>query len=504
MTSKARRERREHREGELARRPARTGDREVDRRDDRSDDRSDGGRAGGRRTGGGRPQGARRAPAGAAGAAAGLAPAATAGDASLGRTVGLAVGLCLAAIGVIVLVFGVLHRWYGLHYPWSGALHWVYGLHDISDTTIYFDYAGRMAHGFRPYVDFPVEYPPLAIPLFIIPGHTNSLIAYTDWFNVEMYAMLTGAAAATAAAAVRLWPKGRSATVVAIAFAACVLATGAIVGNRYDAAVALVLALFLLLMAYGKWTVACLVLGIGFALKLTPAIMLPLVFVLAVERRTILWGCLYFFLGAFLPFVPFLANGTKGLEYIFTYHLQRPLQVESVLATPLLFGSVIGKVWVEIGTAYGSQFVAATGATTLARLSGYFELIALAVTYWLIWQRRGALRARPGLVPLAVLAVILAFMTWGKVLSPQYFIWLLPAVALIVVERRVLGAVLVGVLLLTQIEFPAHYWTFIYLEHGSVMIVVVRNVLLVVAFGLSLWHLWRLPDAAGGSRLSPR
>jgi len=379
------------------------------------------------------------------------------------------------------------------------VLHWVYGLHDISDTGIYFDYAGRMAHGFRPYVDFPVEYPPLAIPLFIIPGHTGSVRAYTDWFNVEMYVMLTAAAAATAAAAVRLWPKGRTAYVVAIAFAACVLATGAIVGNRYDAAVALVLAAFLLLMAHERWTLAALVLGIGFALKLTPAIMLPLVFMLAVDRRTILWGCLYFFLGAFLPFVPFLVNGTSGLEYIFTYHLQRPLQVESVLATPLLFGNVLGKVWIEIGTAFGSQFVAATGATTLARLSGALELAALAVTYALIWRRRVTLRARPALVPLAVLALILAFMTFGKVLSPQYFIWILPAVALVLVERRVLGAVLLGVLVLTQVEFPEHYWTFIYLEHGSVMIVVIRNVLLLVAFGLSLWHLWRLPDVRSGA-----
>ena len=66
--------------------------------------------------------------------------------------------------------------------------------------------------------------------------------------------------------------------IAAAAFAACVLATGAIIGNRYDAAVALVLAVFLLLLAYELWTPAALVLGGGFALKLTPAILLPLVF----------------------------------------------------------------------------------------------------------------------------------------------------------------------------------------------------------------------------------
>ena len=252
------------------------------------------------------------------------------------KVIGLAVGLTLAAIGLIVYLFGVAHVWYGLH--------------DISDTTIYADYAARMAQGLRPYVDFPVEYPPLAIPLFVIPGHSGNVASYSDWFNVEMFVMCAAAAAATAAAAARLWTTGRKAYLVGVAFAACVLATGAIVGNRYDAAVALVLAVFLLLIAYEMWTVSALVLGIGFALKLTPAILLPLVFVLAVRRQTIAWSLVYFVLAAVLPFVPFMVHGLKGLEYPFTYQLHRPLQVESVLAAPLLLGHVLNRVWVEVGS----------------------------------------------------------------------------------------------------------------------------------------------------------
>ena len=398
------------------------------------------------------------------------------------RIIGLSVGLTVAVICFMVYLFGVAHVWYGLH--------------DISDTVIYADYANRIAHGLRPYIDFPVEYPPLAIPLFMLPGHSANVIAYTDWFNVEMFVACAAAAAATAAAAARLWVTGRKAWLAAVAFPVCVLATGAIIGNRYDAAVALVLAVFLLLLAYELWTPAALVLGIGFALKLTPAILLPLVLVLAVRRRTIGWSIVYFGVAAVLPFVPFMIHGMKGLEYPFTYQLHRPLQVESVLAAPLLLGHVFNAIWVEIGTSYGSQFIAATGAQTLARISGFLELAALAVTYWLIWRRRATLRATPRLVPLAVLALILAFMTFGKVLSPQYFIWILPAIALVMPERRALGLVLLGALLLTQIEFPAEYWSFVLgLHTGAVLIVVGRDALLCVAFGLSIWHLWRLPDA---------
>ena len=408
------------------------------------------------------------------------------------KIMALGVGLTLAAIGLIVYLFGVVHFWYGLH--------------DISDTTIYADYAARMAHGLRPYLDFPVEYPPLAIPLFILPGHSGNPAIYTDWFNVEMFVACAAAAAAVAAAAAQLWLTGRRAYLAAVAFAACVLATGAIIGNRYDAAVALVLAVFLLLLAYELWTPAALVLGIGFALKLTPAILLPLVFVLAVRWRTIGWSLIYFAVAAVLPFVPFMVHGIKGLEYPFTYQLHRPLQVESVLAAPLLAGHFLNLVWVEIGTAYGSQFIAATGAQTLARVSGFLELAALALTYCLIWRRRATLRATPRLVPLAVLALILAFMTFGKVLSPQYFIWTLPAIALVIPERRVLGLLLIGALLLTQIEFPANYWSFIDLTRSAVFIVIERDALLALAFAVSLWHLWRLPDVerASGVAQAPR
>jgi len=404
------------------------------------------------------------------------------------KVVTFAVSLTVLALIAIVWVFGVMHLWYGLH--------------DISDTTIYADYAARIAAGFRPYIDFPVEYPPLAIPLFVLPGHSGNVVAYSDWFNAEMYLMCAAAAATTAAAA-RLWPYGRKAYVVGATFAVCVLATGAIVGNRYDAAVALLLAIVLLLLAHGRWVGAAMVLGLGFALKITPAILLPLVFVLAVQKRTILWAFVFFVITATLPFVPYMIHGLKGIEYPFTYQIDRPLQVESVLAAPLLFGHVLHHVWVEVGTAYGSQFIAATGAGTLARLSGFIELLALLVTYWLIWRRRATLRATPRLVPLAVLALILAFMTFGKVLSPQYFIWILPAIALVLPERRVLAALLVVALLLTQIEFPANYWSFIYLHSGAIMIVVTRDAVLLAAFVVSIVHLWRLPNVAPAEPAAP-
>ena len=129
-----------------------------------------------------------------------------------------------------------------------------------------------------------------------------------------------------------------------------------------------------------------------------------------------------------------------------------------------------------------------------ATASGGLTLLAVAGIYLLIWRRREGLRAAAPDQAIAVLALILALMTFGKVLSPQYFIWVLPVWALVAARDRVI-AVLGGLtLLLTQVEFPALYWRFLDMQPESVAIVVTRNTLLACFFAFAAWRLWRLPE----------
>jgi hypothetical protein len=97
---------------------------------------------------------------------------------------------------------------------------------------------------------------------------------------------------------------------------------------------------------------------------------------------------------------------------------------------------------------------------------------------------------------LAVLALLLALMTFSKVLSPQYMIWLLPAWALVGATDRVLAILGALVLLLTQVEFPALYFRLLYMQPETVAIVVVRNTLLLAFVAVAVWRLWRLPERA--------
>ncbi len=399
------------------------------------------------------------------------APESPAAPARAGAPGAVAVGLgayLLAALGVFLLADAT------------------YGFFTVTDIGYYRSVAEKMALGLRPYVDFPLEYPPLAALLLELPRRFG--VFYPYGFVAEMAAWGAGTAAVVALSSATLW-RGARRLAAPLAFALGVVASGAILANRFDLAVAFVVAAALLALVRGHDVVAAALLGLGFALKLTPVLLLPLVLIVGRRRFTALAA---FAVAAAVPFLPYL--GSPHLARLFLYHAERPLQFESVLATPLLVAHVLGLSGARIATTYGSQMVVAPGADLLARLSSVFQVLALGATYALVLRRRRALR--PEDLALAVLAVLLAFAASGKVLSPQFLSWLLPAAALVAAPRPWLAALCLAVLGLTQLEFPPLFRSLIELRPLAVWVVALRNAALVAAFGLALIALWRLPGAA--------
>ena len=373
-----------------------------------------------------------------------------------------------------------------------------YGMHDITDLPVYWGYASRIAQGESPYTkSFEVEYPPLAVALFRVPGHTSSQSLYGIWFNILMGAITVATGAVTAFVACRLWPRGGRAYVASVLFPVSVALIGTIVLNRYDVAVALLIAVFALCLTARWYTAAAFVIGMSFALKITPVALLPLVLLLAGPPRRWAWPLLGFFAAALAPFLPYLMKSVSGVWYTFQYHLERPLQIESVLGTPQLFGELLGAHWASWAWSHGSHSLIAPGVGLAADMSGGLTLIAVAAVYLLAWLRRRHLRTAPADQLVVVLALLLALMTFSKVLSPQYFIWILPAWALVAARDRwvaILGGL---VLALTQAEFPALYWNLLDMQKAPLAIVVTRNTLLLVTFAVTLWRVWRLPRADG-------
>jgi hypothetical protein len=96
---------------------------------------------------------------------------------------------------------------------------------------------------------------------------------------------------------------------------------------------------------------------------------------------------------------------------------------------------------------------------------------------------------------------VLAFVALGKVLSPQYVIWLAPFAALCWArgERLAGGLIALGVAL-TQVEFPRRYLDLVQGETWVFAVVALRNAALVAALIVVLLSGRRAAAAARSSR----
>jgi hypothetical protein len=88
---------------------------------------------------------------------------------------------------------------------------------------------------------------------------------------------------------------------------------------------------------------------------------------------------------------------------------------------------------------------------------------------------------------IASLAACVAFALLGKVLSPQFLIWLVPLGALAFAWRlHALAGVAALAAVLTQIEFPAHYFDVVAREPLAIGLVAIRNLALFAVIALSV------------------
>ncbi len=383
--------------------------------------------------------------------------------------------------------------WWLLVHTFKTRRTW-YGFFDVTDIGLYESYARQFAAGLQPYRPVAFEYPPLAAPLMSLPRALGSWLAYDVAFATVMGGLCALAAALATATAARLTRGYVRPLIPAIAFALVTLLAGAITANRFDVAVAFDMALAAYCMSRRAWWLAGACLGAGFALKLTPALLLPPLLIFAPKLRQAVAALVAFGMAAALPFLPHILRGGKAILYVFSYHGERPLQIESLYATGFLLWHLAADGRVSIGNSHGSQSLIAPGAESLASASMWVMLSCLAAFYLLLWLRREPLRRAPWEFSLAALGVLLIFACTSKVLSPQFMIWFFPWTALACAAARP-GTCIVGVLLLvatglTQLLFPARYWDLVALQRWPILIISARNITLLaggIVVAILIW-----------------
>jgi hypothetical protein len=165
------------------------------------------------------------------------------------------------------------------------------------------------------------------------------------------------------------------------------------------------------------------------------------------------------------------------------YHLDRPVQIESSPAMVLLGLDAAG-----LGEAVSVSSHRSDGL--LHDASGAVAALLAGVMVGLVVLLAGRVGRTPRELVLASLAAALAFALFGKVLSPQFVIWALPLGALALAWRRhALAAAVALAAILTQVEFPAHYFDVVAREPLALVLVAVRNAALLAALALAIREL---------------
>jgi hypothetical protein len=286
----------------------------------------------------------------------------------------------------------------------------------------------------------------------------------------------------TALAAARAPQAGREAVIVAWLLALAPIVIGAAVRTHFDALPIAITMAALLAFARERPALGFALLGAGTMTKLFPGLLAVVAFVWLFrargERAAALRGAAIFTAVVLAISLPFAGSGYVDS---FTFHLDRPVQIESTPATVLfaLGGSDV------TGTNLRPDRFKSNGldggfAPEVQRLFALLLAGALALIVALAARARDARH-----LVLCGFAVLLAFVTLGKVFSPQYVIWLAPFAALAWVWGRRAVALLVGAaIILTRVEFPSRYFDLINQRHGVILVVAARNVLLLAALGV--------------------
>jgi hypothetical protein len=369
--------------------------------------------------------------------------------------------------------------------PWQDEL--------VSDVPLYNAYADRFLDGVVPYREIGFEYPPLAAPLIALPGLVSlDPETYRYAFAVLAFVLAVGVLFATG----RLAALGGGREWVALLVVALApVATGALLRTHFDLAPVLCLVAGLLAVGYGRTKAGFALLGIGGALKLFPLVAVPIAAAWLfgrARRGEAAAGLAIAAVAVALTVGAGLALSVEGAGNAVEYHVDRPVQIESLPATVLNAIEEAGgraPKPVQSFRSDGLEHPAADAITV-----GFLALLAIAVIALTVAAARSDEVRALGLAGLAAAAAVA---TLGKVLSPQFMLWLVPLAAVAWAWRMwALGLVTTAAISVTLVWFPDRYFDLVDRDEFPLAAVAGRNVLLLLMLVLAGWEMRRLVRAS--------
>jgi uncharacterized membrane protein len=381
---------------------------------------------------------------------------------------------------------------YGL--SWACLSHLWYAHGRIVDTPFYQSDGLQMRLGALPYRDFAVEYPPGALPAFLVPtyfGHPTIFSSYAAWFARLM--LLCGLGTLVFLLLSR-------ASWRAVAFVAVSpLLVGYLIETRFDLWPVLFVSAAVAAFLRDRSRLGWLALALAVTAKLYAIVLLPIAAVWTWRRRgrsELEAGLAIFVVAVAAVFAPFALLAPHGLWESLWGQVSRPIQIESLAGALLMTLGHPREV-------LSNNSVSLAGQGGLETLTTVVEIACL-IALWVGFARGLAdedrfLRYCAGCVA--------AFIAFGKVLSPQYLIWLVPLVPLVRGRRGLAASGLLALaLVVTQLYFTASRYEALQTRFDYAWLVLARDLTIVALLALLVLPVfWRegipaSPDSAGDAR----
>ena len=215
--------------------------------------------------------------------------------------------------------------------------------------------------------------------------------------------------------------------------------------------------------------------GTGTLLKIVPgvAVVPSLVNELASYRKG-LFGMLGFLGSIALGSMLWFEVGGVQVALSLGYHIERGIEIGSLYAGGLLVAAAVSHVPVEIQYLHHCNELLTPWSESVAKVALPLQAIALGFVVRRAYRSRGSEPIRNSL------AAILAFVVFGKVLSPQYLLWMIPLFACLTgrmgaQSRRLFFVACIA----TTMIFPLGFHWMIELRSWAVGLLFYRNLLLL-------------------------
>jgi hypothetical protein len=331
----------------------------------------------------------------------------------------------------VVVVFWTIVRAVQL-----GVLGWGTG----SDPEWFLHYAQQWLAG-SAYAAAQPEYPPGAFPIFLCPLLVAGAAGYRQMFAFEMACFdLAACVLVLKCAALRAGESVRAVR-ASVLYTLMTTALYPVLYTRFDLVPATLVLAAMYCLHRRRLPASAMLLGVAGAVKLWPFAFVPMWLGWAARnggKRTVVIVSLAIATGALLASLPVLPLARSNALSFFGFYAARGIQVESTWATLALVLANLGLTSVRSTFDFGAFQVAGRVPSALAMVSTPFVVLLALLPQMLAIApqlRRGGQveqndRPYARSFDYAVLAGTIGLLIGGKVLSPQFMLWIAPLLAL--------------------------------------------------------------------------